>query len=206
MIEIIVQDSDDLEIKMLPVVDLLENTIKNNGKILVCGNGGSAADSLHIVGELMKNFEYKRRHSIEIFDKFKRSNLKNWEYFLDSLNPAIKTISLNSEISLITAYSNDVSYDMVFAQQVYGYGNSGDVLIILSTSGSSISVVNAALTAKTLDINVISIVGRENCDLYNSSDILIYNPFLSTASIQEQHIKIYHQICRGLEKRLFNAD
>jgi D-sedoheptulose 7-phosphate isomerase len=206
MIEIIVQDSDDLVIKMAPVIDLLENSVINNGKILVCGNGGSAADSLHIVGELMKNFEYNRRHSIEIVDRFKKSNLKDWESFLNCLNPAIKTISLNSEISLITAYSNDVSYDMVFAQQVYGYGNSGDVLIILSTSGNSTSVVNAALTAKILNINVIAIVGDRNCKLYKSSDILIYNPLLSTASIQEQHIKIYHQICRGLEKRIFDVD
>ncbi len=123
----------EIEDSILEIV----NCYKNNGKLLICGNGGSASDSLHMVGELMKSFVLPRKLENKYVDKIKNIFPQEAEYFISNLQSSLPAIALVSEISLITAYSNDNNSELVFAQQVLGYGNEGDILIAISTSGNS---------------------------------------------------------------------
>ncbi len=180
---------------------LLLATYKNDGKVLVCGNGGSAADSEHIVGELMKGFNYKRELSPE--QKALFSEIDNGGYIADHLQGALPAISLVSEKGLMTAFINDVEADLVFAQQVFGYLKKGDVLFALSTSGNSVNIVNAAKTAKALGGKVVSITGKDGGMLKAFSDASIVVPSDKTYIIQEYTLPVYHAICAALESEMF---
>lgn len=131
----------------------MEDTFKKGGKLLICGNGGSAADSDHIVGELMKGFRKKRPLSQE-----KREKLGSLS---DHLQEALPAISLTGHQALSTAFLNDVAPDMVFAQQVYGYGRKNDSLLAITTSGNSENVLNAVKVAKALELKVIGLTGPQ---------------------------------------------
>jgi D-sedoheptulose 7-phosphate isomerase len=168
---------------------------KQNGKVLVCGNGGSASDALHIVGELMKGFSLSRKLPLRerIFS----------EYLNEKLQQALPAISLVNEVSLMTAYANDVSAEFVFAQQVYGYGNAGDVLIALSTSGNSENVIYAAEVSKTKNLKIISFTGRDGGKLKNYSDVSLSVPDTEAFKVQELHLPIYHALCMAVENEFF---
>ena len=168
--------------------DIIKECYANKKKTLICGNGGSAADSEHIVGEFMKGFLLKR--PVEI------GGIK--------LQGALRSISLVSHTSLITAVSNDNGADLIFAQQVYGYMDEGDVLIALSTSGNAVNVINAAITAKAMNGRVIAFTGETGGKLKNICDAAITLPFSETYKIQEYTLPVYHAICAMIESEFFD--
>ncbi|KIL41290.1 phosphoheptose isomerase [Gordoniibacillus kamchatkensis] len=182
---------------------LLEVSYRQGGQTLLCGNGGSAADCEHIVGELMKGFMSKRPIPAAMRGKLQQLFPDDAGYLADHLQGALPAISLVSHTALATAFSNDVAADMVFAQQVYGYGRAGDVLVGLSTSGSSANVVRAMQVAKALGLGTIGFTGRSGGKLKELCDVTIRVPWDSTPDIQERHLPIYHAICIKLEEALF---
>ena len=176
-------------------------TYEQGGKALVCGNGGSAADSEHIVGELMKGFNLKRELSAEQKTAF--AAFGDADYLTKNLQNALPAISLVSQTSLMTAYLNDVAADMLFAQQVFGYAKKGDTLIALSTSGNSKNIINAARTAKALGCKVLSLTGESGGRLKEDSDICIALPASAPCAVQELTLPVYHALCAALEERFF---
>ena len=174
-------------------LNLLINTYKNGGKVLVCGNGGSAADSEHIVGELMKGFMLKRSVTDE---RIPRSLVEN-------LQGALPAISLVSQSGVLSAFINDVDPDMMYAQLVYGYGKENDLLICLSTSGNSKNCVNAAEVAKCIGMNVLSMTGAKPSKLSEISDCTVKVPEIETFKVQEYHLPVYHYLCAMTEKYFF---
>lgn len=187
----------DLELALL----LLQNCYKNGGKVLTCGNGGSASDSLHIAGELMKDFKIKRQFRQKEINLFKLA--KNGNYLLNSISPGLPTISLNSEVALMTAIINDQDSSCIFAQQVWSLGDSKDVLWALSTSGNSKNIVLAAETAKIKGMKVLAMTGANDSLLSAIADVTIKAPSSETPIIQEYHLPIYHTLCLSLEDYFF---
>jgi D-sedoheptulose 7-phosphate isomerase len=175
-------------------LDLIITTYKNGGKVLVCGNGGSAADSEHIVGELMKGFMLKREVEDERISEHLRKNLQG----------ALPAISLPSQSAILSAFINDVEPEMMFAQLVYGYGKENDLLICLSTSGNSKNCVNAAEVAKGIGVKVLSMTGEKESKLSEISDCTIKVPETETFKVQEYHLPVYHYLCAETEKHFFN--
>lgn len=192
-----------LEDAVIKSVELIAASCRSGGKLLVCGNGGSASDSLHIVGELMKSFVLKREISLELREKFTAQYPEEASYYIKNLQGAIPAISLVNEVALTTAYGNDQSSELAFAQQVLGYGRAGDVLIAISTSGNSANVIHAARVARTIGVSVISMTGESGGQLKRLSDVLLNVPSSATYQIQELHLPVYHAICLALEKELF---
>lgn len=172
---------------------LMVDTYKKGGKILVCGNGGSAADADHIVGELMKGFLKARK----ITDKKIPQELR------EKLQGALPAISLSAHASLMTATINDNDADMVFAQQVYGYAKTDDLLIAISTSGNSKNVVNAVKVAKSLGVKAVALTGETGGTLKDLADTTICAPESETYKIQEYHLPIYHYLCASVEEEIF---
>lgn len=183
--------------------DLLRATFQRGGKILVCGNGGSAADSEHIVGELMKGYRLPR----PLPDAARRRILEAWPeegaYLADHLQGALPAISLVSQSALLSAFANDVAADMVYAQQVYGYGRPGDALIAISTSGNAANVLHAVQVGRALGLGTIGLTGRDGGRLKAVCDVTIRVPADSTPAIQERHLPIYHTLCALLEEAFF---
>lgn len=175
--------------------ELLAESYEQGGKLLTCGNGGSASDSDHIVGELMKGFYQSRPLGEE--EQQKMGSLGS------RLQGALPAIALTMHPALSTAYLNDVDPEMIFAQQVYGYGREGDVLIALSTSGNSVNVVNAIKVARAKGMKVISFTGRDGGLLAEISDVSLIVPAQVTADIQELHLPLYHTLCAMLERHFF---
>lgn len=174
-------------------LELMIETYKNGGKILVCGNGGSASDSDHIVGELMKGFLSPRKVTDERISPELRENLQG----------SLPAISLCSQNAIMTAFINDVKPDMMFAQQVYGYAKSEDLVIGISTSGNSGNVVNAVKVARDMGIKTISLTGANGGKLSEICDVTIKAPESETYKIQEYHLPIYHYLCAETEKYFF---
>ncbi len=177
--------------------EIIKETYINKGKLLVCGNGGSAADSSHIVGELMKGFMLSRRLPECEKEKFQNKEIA------DALQGSLPAISLVGESALMTAFCNDCSPDLVFAQQVYGLMNENDTLLCLSTSGNSKNVVAAAETARVKGGKVVSIVGEKGGELSEISDAIIKLPSTVTPEIQEYTLPVYHTVCAMLESEFF---
>lgn len=192
-----------LEHNLESAVEMLVCAAKKGNKVLVCGNGGSAADSLHIVGELMKGFVLERKIPMDIQQKLKDIYPDDAAYYINNLQGTIPTISLVDEVSLMTAYSNDKCADLVFAQQVLGYGKNGDVLIALSTSGNSANVLHAVRVARACGLRVISMTGASGGKLKELSDVLLNVPSTVTYQIQELHLPVYHALCLAVEEELF---
>jgi glucokinase len=184
--------------------EITAEAYRNNGKLLTCGNGGSAADSEHIVGELMKGFMKKRLISKEEQDVIKSiAGNEKGQYLAAHLQGALKAIALTQHAALSTAFLNDVAPDMIFAQQVYGYGVRGDVLVGLSTSGNSGNVVNAVMVAKAKGMKTIGLTGEGGGKLAELCDVAIKVPATITPDIQEFHLPIYHTLCCMLEEEFF---
>jgi len=181
-------------------IDLLIQSFDNGGKLLICGNGGSAADCEHIVGELMKGFCLPRRLSADDRVRFGDSDDAA---LADQLQYGLPAISLVSHSALITAIANDIGGDMIFAQQVWGIGRDGDVLLAISTSGQSANVINAAKTARARGLGVIGLTGQSGGALCALCDVVITVPSNDVALIQEMHLPIYHALCRQVEAHYF---
>lgn len=175
-------------------IKLMIHTYKKDGKILVCGNGGSASDSEHIVGELMKGFLSKRRISDERLSQEMKENLQG----------ALPAISLCSQTALITAFNNDCNPDYIFAQQVYGYGRENDLLFAITTSGNSVNIVNALKLAKEMGIKTVALTGNDGGKAKIIADVTICVPSAKTFEIQEYHLPIYHYLCAEVEKEFFS--
>lgn len=188
----------------IAAVEAIVCAYRLGAKILVCGNGGSAADSEHIVGELMKGFRL-RRPVPDAFSSLLKEKAGDavGTYVSEHLQQAIPAIALTDHSALATAFANDVCADTVFAQQVYGYGKAGDILIALSTSGNSCNVLYAALTARALGMTVIALTGQADSRLSAVSDITLRSAETETYRVQEDHIKLYHLCCAAVEMELF---
>ena len=174
--------------------------------MLVCGNGGSAADSEHIVGELMKGFKLPRRMDEKTQARMRAMFPEEADGMIRNLQGAVPAISLVSQTALMTAFSNDQSAQYVFAQQVMGYGEPGDILLAISTSGNSENILHAARTAKLRGVSVIGLTGESGGKLKVLSDITICAPSSVTYQIQEYHLPIYHCLCACVENELFGEE
>lgn len=182
---------------------MIIDTYENGGKLMVCGNGGSCADSEHIVGELMKGFLSLRHLDEDYKAELKAANPELEDDMLSKLQGALPAIALTGHTGLTTAYSNDVDPSMIFAQQLFGLGNCGDVFIGITTSGNSTNVVKAAQLAKALGIKVIGLTGAKGGKLREISDVCICAPETETFKVQELHLPIYHFLCASAEKHFF---
>jgi D-sedoheptulose 7-phosphate isomerase len=183
--------------------DLLNTCFVNKNKLLICGNGGSASDSDHIVGELMKSFFYDRALSNEDKQRLKVASPEIGKYLSEKLQPALRSISLSAHSALNTAISNDIDPDLIFAQQVIGYGDQGDTLLGISTSGNSKNVISAIITAKAMGLKTIGLTGKKGGELRQICDITICANADETPDIQELHLPIYHTLCAMLEFEFF---
>lgn len=184
-------------------LEALTEMYHKGGKLLLCGNGGSAADCEHIVGELMKSFILPRPVSAEQrAEMLQQSGPKTGDIF-DKLQRGIPAISLPSQIAVSSAYCNDVDAELVYAQLVFGYGKKGDILLGLSTSGNSRNVAAAAEVARALGLKTIAMTGRSASVLSECCDICIRVPATETYMVQEYHLPVYHFLCAELERILF---
>lgn len=175
---------------------------KNEAFIYCCGNGGSAADSEHITGELMKGFILKRPLPEE--EKALFDNIEGGEDIALKLQQGIRCISLVSQTGVISAFANDIDPTLIYAQQVYAYAKSkDDVLIALSTSGNSLNIVNAVKAAKAKGIRTVSITGEKESKLSALSDVTIKLPTSVTYEVQELTLPVYHALCAALEAAMF---
>lgn len=179
---------------------IITGTFKRGGKLLVCGNGGSAADSEHTVGELMKSFRFKRPVDDSFARAYREANGLEAPGWLEGALPAI---SLVSQTALSTAFGNDEAAVGVFAQQVYGYGEVGDALLAISTSGNSANVVEAARVARAKGVRVISLTGSSESKLTGLSDVCVRVPRDEVFQVQELHLPVYHVLCAAAEADMF---
>lgn len=175
------------------------------GKVLVCGNGGSASDSEHIVGELMKGFRLKRPIDLKNRELLEKKFPRIGVFIADHIQTPIPAISLVSQTALMTAYCNDIEPEMVFAQQAYGYCKEKDILIAMSTSGNSKNIIYAAMVAKTIGTKVIGFTGKDGGELAEIGDITISVPENETFAVQELHLPVYHVICSMVESEIFDT-
>lgn len=191
---------------IIAALEILIEMYKNNGKLLIAGNGGSAADAQHIVGELMKAFVLPRKLSgekqMEIQQLFPNSS----QYLIDNLQNVLPAISLLGENALTSAYSNDKAPDLVFAQQVYGLGREGDVFLGISTSGTSRNILYACEMAKVQKMKLIGLTGESGGHMKDLCDVTICVPSNVTFKIQEYHLPVYHALCLALEYEFFGEE
>ena len=183
--------------------DVLHECYAKGRKLLVCGNGGSAADSEHIVGELMKEFRLKRKVFASQAEAMKDIHPEMGQFLAENLQGALPAIALTGHSALSTAFMNDAESVLVFAQQVNGYGKPGDVFMGISTSGNSANVVYAAITAKARGLKVIGLTGEKESKLSALADVCIRVPETETYRIQELHLPVYHCLCLMLEECFF---
>lgn len=185
--------------------ELLETAYTSGRKLLVCGNGGSASDSEHIVGELMKEFKLKRKVYSDQATALKAIDPELGQVLADNLQGALPAICLTGHSSLTTAFMNDANADLVFAQQVNGYGKAGDVFLGISTSGNSKNVLYAAVNAKAKGLKVVGLTGAKENKLMKYADVCIRVPETETYKIQEYHLPVYHCLCLMLEEKFFGS-
>lgn len=185
---------------------LLVESYKNEGKLLIAGNSGSAADAEHIVGELMKGFKLPRKLNENFTDKLISENEELGTVLAESLQGALPAIALDGHPALSTAYMNDCEPLLCFAQQVNGYGKAGDVFLGISTSGNSKNILYAATTAHAKGMKVIGLTGAKDSKLTQMSDVCIKVPQTETYMIQELHLPVYHCLCLMLEDEFFGEN
>ena len=181
------------------------------GKLIVCGNGGSAADAEHIVGELMKGFLLPRHLDENILAKLHEAcdatDPMTIDYFMQNLQGALPAISLPSQLAISTAFSNDQAPDLTFAQQILGLGKAGDVLLGITTSGNSKNVIYALHMAHALGLTTIALTGTPGGEIAEGhlADVIIKAPAEETYRIQEYHLPIYHALCMAAEEEFFGV-
>lgn len=184
---------------------IMQRCFANGGKLLVAGNGGSAADAEHIVGELMKAFALPRKCDDEMRQKLIAADAPMGAVLAENLQGALPAIALGGHISLSTAYLNDCEPLLCFAQQVNGYGNASDVFLGISTSGNSQNILYAATVAKAKGLKVVGLTGQKESSLSRMADVCIQVPQTETYMVQELHLPIYHTLCLMLEDCFFGA-
>lgn len=178
----------------------LIESFKNGNKLLVAGNGGSCADSDHITGELLKSFVKMRKPSSEFIDSIKNIDSETGSYLADKLQGSLPAIALTNNTALMTASLNDVDGNVMFAQQVNGYGKKGDIFLGISTSGNSKDIIYPTVVAKAKGLTTIALTGKNGGKLKNLADICIIVPQNETFKIQELHLPIYHALCLEVEE------
>lgn len=183
--------------------ELLKTCYEQHGKLLVCGNGGSAADAEHIVGELMKGFKNPRKIDVSAAAALKAIDFEMGEVLAQNLQGTLPAIALDGHVALSTAYMNDCVPLLCFAQQVNGFGRATDVLLGISTSGNSKNVLYAAVTAKAKGMKVIGLTGAKDSKLFAMADVCVRVPQTETYMIQELHLPVYHCLCLMLEDYFF---
>ena len=214
MLDSKLQKHIDLLLKRYPVLKVVEQDIiaaylimehayENDGKLLIAGNGGSAADSEHIAGELMKRFKIPRPVSNEYAEKLKEVDPVRGIELAKNLERGLMAIPLVAHEALSTAYINDVDGYGVFAQQLFGYGRPGDVFLGISTSGNSQNIMNATVVARASGIKVIGLTGAKGGELATVSDVAVRVPEVETYMVQELHLPVYHCWCMMLEEKFF---
>jgi D-sedoheptulose 7-phosphate isomerase len=184
-------------------LDLLAAAYRAGNKLLVCGNGGSAADSEHMVAELMKGFLKRRLIPASHAAQLEAASKTDGKKIAGRLQGALAAISLAAPVSLTSAIANDIDFEMIFAQQVYGLGRQGDVLLGISTSGNSKNVSNAVIVAKALGLKSIVLTGRSGGSLAPLADVSIKVPADDIVEIQELHLPVYHWLSTELEEIFF---
>ncbi len=214
MLEARLKKHIDLLIERYPILEecrqsiidaylIMEECYEHDGKILIAGNGGSAADAEHIAGELMKRFKTPRPVSSEFAEKLKAIDPVRGENLAKNLERGLMAIPLVAHEALTTAYINDVDGLGVFAQQLFGFGRPGDVFLGISTSGNSKNVMSATVVARALGIKVIGLTGAEGGELATVADVAVKVPETETYMIQELHLPVYHCWCLMLEDKFF---
>lgn len=214
MLETKLQKHVDLLLKRYPVLKnteqeiikaytILEECFSHDGKLLIAGNGGSAADSEHLSGELMKRFRKPRPVTEEFACRMKKIDPVRGKNLAENLEYGLMTIPLVAHEALLTAYMNDVDSTGVFAQQLLGFGRTGDVFLGISTSGNSQNIMSATVVARALGIKVIGLTGADGGELATVSDVAIKAPETETYMVQELHLPIYHCLCLMLEDHFF---
>jgi D-sedoheptulose 7-phosphate isomerase len=191
------------EKELSAALDLLVTAYQGGNKLLVCGNGGSAADSEHIVAELMKGFLKRRPISAAHAAQIEAAHKTDGKAIAQRLQGALAAISLAAPVSLTSAIANDIDFEMIFAQQVFGLGRRGDVLLGISTSGNSKNVSNAVIVAKALGLGTIVLTGRSGGTLAPLAEVSIKVPTDEIAEIQELHLPVYHWLSTELEEIFF---
>ena len=190
---------------LVAAVRLLCDGYHGGHKLIVCGNGGSASDSEHIVGELMKGFLLPRKLGPEMAKRMHEACPEEAEYFLENLQGALPALSLVNQVALNTAFANDQAPDLSFAQQLLGMGNEGDVLLAISTSGNSTNVIYALQMAKVKGVKTIALTGKSGGKIHSRglADVTIRVPDDETFRIQEYHLPVYHMLCIAAENEFF---
>lgn len=208
-LDVLIERYPQLEVvrdKILKAYEILEACYSSGGKLLVAGNGGSAADAEHIVGELMKGFKRPRKLNPAQGQKLAEVNEEMGKLLAEKLQGALPAIALDGHPALTTACMNDCEPLLCLAQQVNGYGGANDVFLGISTSGNSKNVLYAAVTAKAKGMKVIGLTGAKQNRLEEFADVCLKAPETETYRIQELHLPIYHCLCLMLEERFFGAD
>lgn len=207
----------DLLIERYPVLEeckqdiidaylVLENCYENDNKLMIAGNGGSASDSEHIVGELMKSFKMDRSVSDEFARKLEEIDAVRGKDLANNLERGLMAIPLTTHEALSTAYINDVDGLGVYAQQLLGYGRKGDVFLGISTSGNSKNIISATVVARALDMKIIGLTGKNGGELAQVADVAIKVPETETYMVQELHLPVYHCLCLMLEDKFFSEN
>ncbi len=210
MLEDLVRRYPELEV-IIPDIQktyaFLISCLRDGGTLFLCGNGGSASDSEHIVGELLKGF-LNPRCLLETEQQCINNSLApaDAEYLVRKLQRGLRAVALNGHPALSSAVSNDTGADMVFAQQLYVLGKENDVLIGISTSGNSLNVLRAAQVARVKKMKIIALTGRNGGRLTELADAAIVVPAEETYRIQEYHLPVYHALCAMLEKYFFDVE
>ncbi len=193
-----------LDTPMKDAIMLLKTCFRHGGTVYICGNGGSAADAEHIVGELVKSFMKKRMLKHSTKEALLRDSREVGEYLASHLEEGLSVVSLVSGVALPTAFANDVASDMVFAQQFYALAKQDDILWGISTSGNSKNVNNALHVARAMGCKTIGLTGKNGGEMAHLLDIEMRAPSDSTPIVQEYHLPIYHTICAVIEEEIFH--
>ena len=195
-----------VEDDFLAAFQLLKETFDNGGTLFVCGNGGSAADAEHIVGELMKGFLLPRPVKNSIRESLAQSFGDEGSEMAANLQEGLPAVSLTGHPALSTAFANDNAPELVFAQQLYGLAREGDALLAISTSGTSKNIMKALMIAKTMGVSTISLAGADGRECAKLADVSIRAPEDETYKIQELHLPIYHALCALLEEEFYGGE
>ncbi len=205
----------DLLCERYPSLSGLRNTISDaagmiiecytrGGKLLICGNGGSSSDADHFAAELMKSFESKRPLDESFKERLHEISGTRGQFLGEKLEHSLPAISLPANTALATAIANDIDPSLIYAQQVIGYGEEGDVLVGISTSGNSQNILDACISAKALNLNVIGLSGKTGGKMKQFCDLLVNVPETRTAWVQELHLPVLHAICLIVENHFYS--
>ena len=193
------------EADLLAAVEVICDSYRAGHKLIVCGNGGSASDAEHIVGELMKGFLLPRKLGKDMEAKMREVCPDEADYFMENLQGALPAMSMVNQVALNTAFANDQAPDLSFAQQLLGMGDAGDVLVAISTSGNSTNVIYALQMAKVKGVKTVALTGKSGGKIKSRSlaAVCLCVPDDETFRIQELHLPVYHMLCIAAENEFF---